>query len=548
MPTVQFKIKDLNQFMKSKLSLKEIKELLPYAKAEFEKQDGDEISIKYNDTNQPYLWSLEGLARFFQGIKEEAKGVPKILLKKSKEEVIVDKSVNSVRPFIACFIAKGKPISEDALKQLIQLQEKICDNYGRRRQKIAIGIYPSKKITFPVVYKAVDPKSVSFIPLEFTKPHLLDKILEEHPKGKEYAWILKDFKKYPVLVDAHNHVLSFPPIINSNDLGKVELGETELFFEATGTDLQSVLLACSIFSYALYDRGYGILAIKIKYPDKSIVTPELKPETIKIRKEDIQTLLGISLKDSEIKHLLEKARYGYSNNVVSVPPYRQDIMHVVDVIEDVAIMFGYDKIEPEPLRTQTRGDTFPIIEIIDSARELLVGLGYQEIWSAILSNKKTLYDNMQLKDFGTVEISEYLSENFSVVRSWLLPIVLEFLSKNKHVDFPQKVFEQGTISRKSGQAINDREFVSFASSHANADFTEIKQAVDFIMRSLHMDYVIKDTTHSSFIQGRVGEIIVHDKKIGVVGEIHPKVLNAWGLEMPVAACEIDISELFNLKE
>jgi phenylalanyl-tRNA synthetase beta chain len=424
------------------------------------------------------------------------------------------------------------------------LQEKFCESYGRRRKKVAVGVYNYKKIKFPIIYKATDPESIKFIPLEFKKEMTQQEILEDHPKGKEYAWTLEGCDKYPVLIDNSNEVLSFPPIINSNYSGKIEIGNEDLFFEATGDDLDAVLLAANIFAQAFYERGFKIYAVDIKYEDKKITTPHMFDESMKISSLQIKNLVGLNLKEEEIKKLLEKMRYDYKEGKVKIPDYRRDIMHPADIIEDIAISYGYNNIKPEPVSLYTQGEPLPIKKFIDKAKEVLVGLGYQEVLSSILSNKKNLYENMNLEDFGTIEINKPMSETYSVVRSWLLPILMEVLSKNKHVDYPQRIFEQGIITAKKGEDIYDYHRIALASAHKDADFTEAKQALDLMMRLLGIKYKIIETEHNSFIPGRVGRVIVNNKKVSYIGEFSPEVIKNWDLDVPVVGFEVNLTELF----
>ena len=219
-------------------------------------------------------------------------------------------------------------------------------------------------------------------------------------------------------------------------------------------------------------------------------------------------------------------------------------MHRVDVIEDIEIMYGYENIKALPITSFTIGETYDIVPFINAAREACAGLGYQEILSPILSNKKHLYGNMNAKDTGTVEIEQCMSETYSVVRTWLLPMLMEVLSKNKHVDYPQKIFEQGPATTRQETKIQDSEKIALSSSHTSADFTEMKQALDSLMNYLGLAYSLKETSHTSFIDGRVGEIIVNGRKAGIIGEIHPQVLANWNLETPVSAMELNLSEMF----
>ena len=548
MPTITFSFKDLEKLVGRPLTVKQLSKLIENAKGELSNHDEktDEITISLDDTNLPYLWSAEGIARFVKLNTGLQKGISALEINKSQYELNVEKSVNKVRPYITAFAAKGNSVDDYLLKQMIQLQEKLSEQYGTKRKKLAIGIYPLRKINFPITYKATDPESTAFVPLDFKTGMTQKEILEDHPKGKEYAYILEGFEKYPVLVDSENKVLSFPPIINSEETGRVSENEDELFFEATGTDENAVNLACNIFAQALFERGFKIYSVKIKYPEKNVVTPFLKAETKKINKETIKKLLGIELKDKELKQTLEKAGYEFDakKSLVKIPHYRQDILHEVDIIEDIAIAYGYDNIKELPLTKYTTGKTFDATTFINKIRELTVGLGYQEVFSAVLSNKKLMHEQMNISDSGTIELKNPMSETHSAVRSWLIPILLEFLSKNKHVEYPQQIFEQGLVSVKKEGKINDYERIAILSCNSKADYTEIRQIADYLLRSFGIKYDVKETDHNSFILGRAGRLVVNGIKIGYLGEIQPTVLSNFKLEMPVAALEINLTELF----
>lgn len=548
MPTITFSLKDLQNLLGKDITIDELENLVSYGKGELDNYDKetDEVSVDFGDTNLPYLWSVEGIARYFKGILGIEKGLPKIQLAKADHTVIVDSSVKDVRPFIAAFVAKGKKVDDYLIKQVIQLQEKLCESFGRRRQKIAIGVYSYGKITFPVYYKATSPESIKFTPLEFKKEMTQAEILKEHPKGKEYAWILKGKSRYPLLVDSVNQVLSFPPIINSDWTGKVTEEDKDLFIEATGTELEPLLQALNIMAYAFYDRGFQISSVEIVSEGKKVETPQITTEKLKITKHQIQALTGLDLKTSELNELLEKARYGVTSSSVLIPPYRRDILHPVDIIEDIAIMYGYNNFKDLPLTSHTTGETSDLVKFKNKIRELMVGFGYQEVLSPVLSNKGILLDSMGCKDFGTIEIENFMSETFSAVRSWLIPILMDFLSKNTHVEYPQKAFEQGLISvRKEGKVI-DYERIAAVSANDKADYTEVRQVLDYILRILGVEYSVEETEHDSFLPGRVGRVVVNGIKVAYIGEISPQVLFNHGLEVPVAAMELNISQLFEI--
>jgi len=542
MPTITFSPDDLHKPVGQKLDEKKLTWLLDCAKAELEASLTNVITVKYNDTNLPYLWSAEGLARLFRGLLGKHKGIPALKIEKPKDKVIYDKRLNKIRPYIACFKATGKKIDDYLLKQLIQLQEKLAENFGKKRQKISIGVYPLKAITFPVYCKAASPDE-KFTPLDFHQPMSLRQVLEKHPKGKEYGHLIKHESVYPVFADAKREILSLIPIINSEQTGKLQPGDDSLFFDTTGTDEESVNLVANIFAYALAERGFKIEPLVIEYSSRKVTTPTLTTKKIKLNEADVEKLLGIKLNSAEIKKALERMGYEYAKGMVTIPSYRNDIMHSVDIIEDIAIAYGYDNLTPLPLTSYTTGSTFPAQQKIDTQRTLWAGLGYQETMNAVLSNKDLLYTKTNVPDSGTVEIENFISQTYSCVRTWILPQLLEVLSKNTHVDYPQKIFEHGLVSLR-GKEVQDENHIAAATAHSTATFTEIRQAVETTLKNAGISYSIDEYDFPCFIPGRAAKILVNKKQVGFLGEIHPAVLEKFGLNVPVAACEINLSALF----
>lgn len=547
MPTINCSYKDFCELVGKKFKVDELIEVLSYAKAELDGKEGDTLTVDFNDTNQPYLWSVEGLARNIRSASGKSKGHKQLKLEKSDLIVKVDKSVAKVRPYIACFMARGPALTETQLQQLIQLQEKLAISFGRKRKKVGAGLFPAKDVAFPLTYKAVSPSSVSFVPLGMRKELNLKQVLEKHPKGKEYAWILKDAKKHPVLLTAKKEVLTFPPIINSETTGKLQAGDRDILCEVTGNDLRAVELVSSIFAYALSDRGFKIYSGKTKYASKTITSPNVKGEAYKFDSKLVESLLGIKLSDKRMKELLEKAQYIVSSkNKVVIPPYRHDVMHSVDVIEDIAIQYGYDKVEPLPLTSFTPGKALPSQSKIDTLRVLCIGFGYQEVWSAILSSKELLSDKMEVEDSSIVEIENYMSQTYSCVRSKILPILLDVLSKNRHVDYPQRLFEQGKVSILKKGVVEDHENLAMVSAHTSASFTEMKQLIEALLRNEKCEYSIEEFELDCFIPGRAAKVVVGKSQVGFLGEVHPKVLENFGLTTPVVGAELNLDRLFKL--
>jgi phenylalanyl-tRNA synthetase beta chain len=561
MPTIDVEYLELERLLGLKLDgdMEKLDEILAFVKAEvkgYNQQDGT-VSIEMKDTNRPDLWSVEGLSRALRGYLDQEKGLKQYCAGKSAVEVFVSSELYNVRPYICCSIIKGIHLSDTIIRGLMHLQDKLDQTFGRSRQKTSIGIYNLDLIKPPIEYTAVKPNEVRFVPLGFTEQMSLDEILERHPKGVEYGDIVKKHALYPMLFDADGRVLSFPPIINSNDLGKVTEESRNLLVEVTGTLHKTVLNTLNLVTSMLIDRGGKAYQATIHYPEnsayseKTVLTPDFSNSTVPLSVEYTNKILGLNLTAKRISELLQIAGLGIekvSEDTVSVlvPFYRIDVMHQVDLIEDVAIAYGYNNIEPNWRELPTIGRAKSDQHLLNLARDLMVGLGYQEVLNYTLTNQENLFDKMGVERNTVLEISNPKVVTMTCLRSWLLPGLVEFLSKNPSVEFPQKIFELGKVTLLDDSKetkVREEEWLTAAATHATSGFSEIKSALDAFFSNYGVQWQIKQTAHPSFIEGRVGKVIVAGLEIGVVGEVSPQVLESWKLENPMAAFEINFQRV-----
>lgn len=549
MPTIEVSHKDLCNLIEKKITIEELKEAIQYAKGEISAVDGDLLKVDIKDSNRPDLWSAEGIAREIKG-RFAAKGCPKYEVKKSNVVVNVDKKNKYVRPYTVCAVVKNLKITPDVLSQIIQLQEKIHTTFGRNRKEIAMGIYDLKRIKPPIRFTTVKPEGIKFVPLDFEEEMTPREILEKHPKGKEFGHLLAGYKEYPIFIDSADEVLSIPPIINSNYTGKVTEETENAFIECSGFDFKFLIPALNVVVTALADRKAEIESVKVVYPDKVMITPDLTPKKTFVYVDYVNKISGLSLTGKDVCKLLEQANYDAKSKGRKIelfyPAYRQDIMHPRDVVEDVIISFGYDKIEPEPIGYKTVGKINKLEVLTETVIEKMVGLGSQEILSYTLTNKDNLFRRMNLKEERIVEIENPVSLNWNVFRNWLLPSLMEFYSNNQHVEYPQRIFEVGDvvlIDKKQETGTKDVRKLAAAITDSKASYDDIAAVLDAFLSSFKISYKLRRWRHGSFIEGRVAEVFVRNKPIGFIGEIHPSVLKNWKLEMPVAAFEISL-EMF----
>jgi phenylalanyl-tRNA synthetase beta chain len=533
-----------------RIPVEELKGIITFAKAEIDAVEGDLIKVDSKDTNRPDLWSAEGIAREIRGRLTSDKGLPKYKIGKSNVVVEVDKKVSKVRPLTVCAVAKNLKLDATSLSQLIQLQEKVAGTFGSGRKEAAIGVYDLTKIKSPIRYTTagLDKK---FVPLDFEEEMSIKEILEKHPKGKEFSHLVEGFKEIPIFIDSAGEVLSIPPIINSNYTGKVTDDTREVFIECSGFNFKFLMPALNVLAAALADRGAKVESVKVVYPDKTIYTPDLTPKKSEVNVDYVNKISGLKLSSKEIVKLLEQARYEVlkikgKKIELLYPAYRQDIMHPRDIVEDVIISYGYNKIEPEPIKFKTKGEINKPEILAETVTEKMVDLGFQEILSYTLTNKEHLFQRMNIKEEKVVEIENPVSLNWNVFRNLLLPSLMEFYSNNQHVEYPQKIFEVGNIvliDEKQETKTKDVRKLAVAIADSKIGYDDIASVLDAFLSSLKIKYKLRTGKHESFIEGRVAEILVKNKSIGFIGEIHPSVLKNWKLEMPVAAFEINLEEL-----
>jgi phenylalanyl-tRNA synthetase beta chain len=547
MPTVTLNRKVFEKVVGKKLTLDKIKDRIGYLGMSLESINDDEIVVEVT-ADRPDMLSEQGFARAFSSFIGAKTGLKGYKVVKSSDKVIIDKSMKGVRPFTACALVKNLKFDDSKIREIIQIQEKLHITYGRNRKKIALGIYPFEKIKTPIRFVALKPEEIKFRPLEF--PHVINgrQILSQHPTGREYAHLLEGLDKFPIFIDADNHILSMPPIINSHDTGKISESTKEVFIECSGFDFNVLSTCLNIIVTALADMGGTICSMELHYPDRKLVTPDLKPREMPLETKYVNRILGLNLKDTEVVKLLSHMGYGYKNKKVLIPAYRADIMHPADLVEDVCIAYGFDNFEPEIPNVATIAEEDTLEPFRSKIANFLIGFGLIETNSYNLTNKDDLGKKM-LIDAQPVELANSLSSEFNVLRSWMIPSLLRVLNSNKHNEYPQKIFEIGTVFVKDEKSeTNVSEFLRLAvvSSHTKADYTDAKQVLDSLMKALDLKYEIVEAEHKSFIPGRVGRVIVDSKKIAYIGELHPQVLTNFDLDMPVAAFELNVSELFEI--
>ncbi len=551
---------------------------LTFAKGEVDDVDEQTgvLKLELNDTNRPDLWSTAGLARFLRIL--ETGRIPEYTFfsrpgdsldrhgSRGIRTVVVDPALKDIRPYIAAFAVQGPPVDANTLEDLIQSQEKLCGNYGRKRKTIAMGIYRSTLIQYPVHYDAVDPEQTKFQPLGFDRVMNLLEINREHPKGQEYGHIVAGFSKFPFLQDAKGECLSFPPIINSATIGAVEPGDTELFIELTGTDMDSLFLATNIVACDFADLGYTILPVEVQYPydtpyGRKVVTPFYFQEPQRVSIAAIEKLLGEAFTSEQVLAALKRMgnraeirsagkgnEASRSAEVVLYPPeYRNDFLHGVDIIEDVMIGVGMDHFKPVTPTDFTVGRLTDSETFARKVVVLMVGLGFQEMIFNYLGSRKDFIEKMRISGEDLIQIANPMSENYEFVRNSILPSLLQAESVSASAPYPHHIFEVGKVAKKDPSDVYGSKtynYLGFLSAQSDAGFNLISAQLGALLYYLNVEYTLEEVEDPRFIPGRVAAVLVRGKPVGVIGEVAPEVLENWGIEMPCTAGELCLDWLY----
>jgi phenylalanyl-tRNA synthetase beta chain len=550
MPVIDVNLEDFRKQLGKEVEIKELMDRLPMMGTSWEGETGEGFSIEVFP-NRPDLLSIEGLARAYASWTGTNTGLRDYNVHKSDCKVIVDKKTQDVRPYFVTAIIKNVEFDDALIRSIIQMQEKLHVTHGRKRRKVAIGIHDLSPVEFPVTY-TTKPLEFKFQPLGEEKEYDLNWILTEMKTGKEFAWTVDGFKEYPMIIDRKEMVLSMPPIING-EYTRVNEFTTELFIDVTGTDLKAITEVLNVICTTFADRGSEIYEVHNDYPDGTVLTtPDLRPKEMELDNRYVNSTLGVDFSPEESVTELEKM--GHSAEIVwniikvKIPCFRTDIMHPIDLVEDIAIAYDYDNFEPNipPLLSEAGEDPKEVFS--RSLRNFLVGHGLLEVVTFMMSNREKLFRKMGLTEQPICVTENPKMEAYDSLRNKLLPSLMEILSFNKHHPYPQNLYEVDDIvvlDHKTETGACTKRRLSIVLCHAKANFSEIKAIMNSILENLELEANLESGGWDCFIGGRRYIAKLNGNVFCWAGEVKPEVLDNWILEMPVSALEMDIDVLFN---
>lgn len=547
MPVINFSYSDLVELIGREVSRDVMRERLPMMGADMKSapDDSDDFSFEFFP-DRPDLYSVEGIARALRAFLDIEPGLRSYAVGESDVDLLVDPSVNHVRPYIWSALVEGNEFTDPLIRSMMDLQEKLHLTLGRNRKKVAIGIHDFSTVKPPFTYKAVLPDEVSFTPLQGSRRMTPAEILKEHEKGIAYAFVLEGKERYPLIVDREGEVLSLPPIINGTTTALTE-DTRDILVDCTGTDLDAVKAAVNILTTALAERGGKARTVRIHQGGEVMLAPDLRPRELRLDPKLVNRWNGTSHSEEELARCMRRMGYGASVRGdcldILVPAYRSDILHPVDLAEDAAIGYGFDNFGESLPKMATFGAEDPLTTYSQAVKTMMVGLGYSEVVTLSLSCPEEQFDAMNLPhDKHAVVVKNPVSEAHVLLRTSLLPSLMTILRKNKHRDLPQRLFEVGDVVSKT----RNRTLLSGVAIHSKASFTEVKSLAQAVMGGLAVSSSISARDHASFVEGRCAEVVVSGEPVGVFGELKPSTIEAFELKYPVVGFEFDIETLFGL--
>jgi len=542
MPVIALSYSRLQKLI-GKVSKKQISDSLPFLGLDIESEDKNLVRVEYSPNRPDYSTDI-GIALGLQGLLGIKTGALKLKVKKSNEYSINVKSgVSKIRPYVTGIVAKNGKINEEILEQLIQMQEDLHMGIGRKRKKSSIGIHDLDKISFPLTYTTTN-RNAKFIPLKSTKESSISHILENTDVGKDYGYILGNSAQVPVIIDSNGDTVSFPPIINAA-ITTITTKTKNLFVEVTGINKEDAEDMLSVVATILQTAGFTLESVKISGAKNS--SPKLEPKKISVNPTLINQMLGLNLNTSKIISSLKKSRLDASikgkNIICTIPAYRFDIFGPMDLVEETALGYGIQNLEPTLSPSQTLGQINPISIQLKSLSQIMIGLGYLEALNSSLSSKRVLYEMTNRNTTKIISVLDSKSQEHTILRDSILPGLLENLSRNIHESYPQKLFETGTIFLEDNP-INEKTSFAAISAHQDANFTEIKSILQAALQTgFSLEIKTKTSTHETFEKGRTASILVNGKTIGVMGEIDSKTIENYKIRVPVVGFEIYLSGL-----
>lgn len=545
MPTISVKKREIEKLLCKSYDAETFSDILFNYGLEIDEciEESDDITYKIEiPANRYDLLCAEGLNYALQSYLFE-KVFEDINLQSSEYTIFKQHFGN--RSCVAAAIIKNYKFDKYSYDSFISYQEKLCGNLGRNRSLVSMGTHDLDTISWPVTYKSIKKTELKFAPLNCTK-EIND--LEMHFKddkniGKYLQYVDND--NYIVFMDAKGHILSVPPVINSNRT-KISVNTTNILVEVTGTNTYKVNTCLKMILSAF--RTDNMCQVNIISDKQEIL--EIKDKSYLLSIDEVYKELNINISVIDLSDLLIKMMY--KTNIiddkhlnVSVPSVRQDVLHKADLIEDIAICYGFNNINMVMPDINTIGSENRLNKFSDKLRLEMCMLGFTEVYTMVLVSKS---DNI----FGdnSAVVSNYKSLECEAVRSSLYPGLMKAVSSNLHCKIPIKIFEVGDVvflDSESDVGARNRRYLSCLYVGNKSHLEDVQGPMTVILEKCGIkDYKFERMDdEKKYLKNQSAVLKINDKIFGSIGVCNGDVLNKYKIPYSGSMFELDIESIFD---
>ena len=546
MPTISVEQALLRKLVEGKGRKHDVEDLafrLPLMGTDIDTCDDEKLDIEIFP-DRPDLLSPETLFHGMMPFLHDSPSNPRLSVNPGTISMKVSPELSQIRPVILGAVVRGLDVDDEVIKRLMDHQEKLHFALGRGRKRASIGVHDLSAISPPFRVEATS-RDLSFIPLAMEKEMTIDEILMSHPKGVDYAHLLEGMEKVPIIFDSNDAVLSFPPVING-DHTTVTTNTRDLFIDVTGLDFRACESALMLVCLQLSVMGGSVESVRVTTCEGDEWSLNGSPVEHIVGRNLVEGILGNSFTDDEIENAIRRMGGIYNgdssgNLSISMPRWRFDILHPIDLVEEVAIGHGYDDLAYDVPKAPLTAIPRPDGHLRRRIREALQGLGLIQIQSLTLSNDKDQFESMRWKPHGDItRMTNPITIEHTILRQNILPGLMRLLAANRHHELPQGVYELGSV------VVNHENRVKFAFLVAenSGGFAALRGRLQSLMRDLGcVSWSLEAMNDGPWLNGRGANIIVDGTKVGECGEVDPHVSETFDLKVPLSGAQIDVATL-----
>lgn len=552
MPQATLSHRRIQQMLRAAVSRERLAESLWSSKAQVEGGEGDELRVECT-ADRLDLLTEGGIGLYLQGVLGEATGLPPLRPAPSAGgvRIVVDASVEPLRPAIAGLVVEppsGTTLDAELLEEAIRFQELLHATFGLRRRTASLGIYPIARVRPPVHYRMEPLDRIRFTPLGGDRPVDGATFYETDPMAAEFGALGRDRERALVLADEAGTILSLPPVLNSREAGEAARGDGSLLLESTGTRPARVEEALGLLALVFVARGWAVSSVPVERGGPAPASPTPVPSRwVSLPRSTLERLAGQEWPNDDVARWLGHSRLGVRRSAsgwdVEVPMWRPDLQTATDLSEDILLARGLRPEDGVIAPSRTRGRRTDAAKFRDRVGELLLGLGLVPLYTPVLVPARIV---RLVGRTETIALTNPVSDQLAYLRDSLFLALAGSLERNTRRSYPQQFSELGPVvvpSPGSEAGAETRFHAGAFLAGERSGFSDAAALVDYVIRSLGTTGIREPVDVPGTIPGRSANLRLAGEVVAQVGELHPALLTALGVPVPVAWAELDLTAL-----